>query len=326
MRIAYYGLSSPIFYDYKTKTKKADSDTISSPNPVLDSAFGTAILFDELWFFCESLCPQNLRGLPYVKYLDDIIDLTALNEINTQTIWTSFGGEKQTSIRTERMRSSFQIYWNVVRQVGVTWEAAPDNHTHRLKVGEKNYSGNSMNPDNIVFDLATVELLKFKLKKDIQLITNSFTQNWLDSPDSFLAKSKLTELLIIENVPNYLSRKGPYHECIEAVRENEFLKGYRKWISKQKLKFDPKELEEYKLEIENQLAKAQKEIFLKHLDPKSTYMSIGKTIVGAIADNFIPLISTAYAIGEELDSRAEKKDMMWQGFIISSKQPITSAK
>lgn len=323
MRIAYYGLSSPIFYDYKTKSTKADSDTYSSPNPILDSAFGTIILFDELWFFCESLCPQNLRGLPYVKYLDDIIDLSTLNEINTKSIWNSFGGEQQTYIRDDKMRSSFQIYWDVVRQVGVTWEAAPDTHTHGLKVGEKNYSGSSRNPDNIVFDLATVEFLKLKLGKDIQLITNSFTQNWLDGRDSFLAKSKLTELLIIENVPNHLSRMGPYHKCIEEVRENDYLRGYRKWISEQKLKNDLKELTEYKVEIENQLAKAQKEIFLKYLDPKSTYLSIGKTIAGTIAENLIPFVSTAYSIGEELHSRIEKNEIMWQGFIISTKQTIT---
>ena len=323
MRIAYYGLSSPIFYDYKVKTKRANSDISSSPNPILDSAFGTIILFDELWFFCESLCPQNLRQLPYVKYLEDIIDLTRLNDINVNGIWESFGGEQQTYIRTEKMRNSFDAYSNVVKQIGVTWESAADNHTHGLQVGNKIYHGNSMRPDNIIFDLATVEFLKSFLEKDIQLITNSFTQNWLDSSDSLLAKSKLTELLIIENVPNYLSKLGPYHECIEEVRGNDYLKGYRKWISEQALNFDISELEGYKFEIENQLAKAQKEVFLKYLDPKSTYMSVGKTIAGAIADNFIPFVSNIYSIGEEINVRVKKKDMMWQGFIISSKQRIS---
>lgn len=320
MRIAYYGLSSPIFYDYNAKINRVNSDSFSSPNPILDSAFGTMILFDELWFFCESLCPYNLRGLPYVKYLEDIIDLALLKEINTKAIWDSFGGEEQTSMRYRNLQSSFNIYRKVVKQIGVNWKAAPDNHTHGLTVGGEDYSGNSMNPDKIIFDFATVEWLSSKLKKNIQLITNSFTQKWLDSSDSVLAKSKLTELLIIENIPNYLTKNGPYHKCIEEVRENEYLKGYRNWISEQKLKYEINELKEYKEEIENQLKKAQKDIFLKYLDPKSTYMSVGKTVAGAFADNFIPYISTVISVVDEIELKQEKKQLMWQGFIISAKQ------
>lgn len=322
MSIAYYGLSSPIFYDYQAKIKKAISDTVSSPNPILDSAFGTIILFDEIWFFCESLCPQNMRGLPYIKYLDEIIDLSLLSNIDVEKIWTNFGSEKQNFIRSENMRKGFNIYWDIVKQVGITWKAAPDNHTHRIIVGDKDYSGNSMNPDNIIFDLATVEFLKEELRKDINLITNSFTQNWLDSSDSLLAKSKLTELLIIENIPNYLTRYGPYHECVEELRNNEYLKAYRKWVSEQKLKFDIKELKNLKDEIENQINIAQKEIFLKYLDPKSTYLSIGKTIVGEIIDKFIPFVSSGISIAKDLSERNEKNELMWQGFIISSNRNV----
>lgn len=30
------------------------------------------ILYDELWFLCESLCPFNMRKLPYIKYVDKL--------------------------------------------------------------------------------------------------------------------------------------------------------------------------------------------------------------------------------------------------------------
>lgn len=138
-----------------------------------------------------------------------------------------------------------------------------------------------MNQDNVVFDLATVEFLKqLHQKEDINLITNSFTQSWLENKDSILAKAKITELLIINNIPNYLTKMGPYHECIEEVRENKYLADYRKWISERNLKFNQKELQEVKLEIENQLDIAQRNIFCKYLDPKNTYKSIAKTIIG----------------------------------------------
>jgi hypothetical protein len=323
MRVAYYGLSSPIFYDYKVQADKTQNDTWDSPNPVLDSGFGTILLFDEIWFFCESLCPQNMRKLPYVKFVDTLLDGKIFENINVDKIWKDYGGEEGTANREFRLHENFKIYRDVVSQIGVNWDAAPDSHTHSIKVGQKTYSGNSMRPDNIFFDLATVELLKKKFKKkDIELVTNSFTQTWLDSPESVLAKSKLTELLIIENFPGYLTQLGPYHNCIEEVRENSYLKSYRVWISGKQLKPDLKELADVKKEIENVIEQAKKQQFLKYLDPESTFESITKTVLGAIADEMIPYVSTAKGLIEEFSERKEKKKIMWQGFIITAKDQV----
>jgi hypothetical protein len=322
-RIAYHGLSSPIFYDFKAKIKKAKSDEWSSPNPILDSAFGTMLLFDEMWFFCESLCPYNLRGLPYVKYLEDIIDPIIFNNIKLESIKNSFGTPEELQVRSNRVRSNFDIYSQVMKNVGVTWDAAADNHTHGLIVAGKHYSGNSMTSDNLLFDIAIVEILRaFFIEYDIQLITNSFTQSWFDDPDSSLAKSRLTELLVIEHIPNYLTQNGPYHNCIEEVRANNYLTGYRRWISEKQLSCDLNELKDIKAEVENALIQAQREVFLKYLDPQSTYQSIGKTIIGAIADNVIPYLSATDALIEDLKDRKQKKNLMWQGFIISAKGMI----
>ena len=71
MRIAYVGLSTPLFYDYHFPATKAPSDLSSSPNPILDSSFGIMLLFDEIWFLCRSLCPDNMRSLSYVKFMDE---------------------------------------------------------------------------------------------------------------------------------------------------------------------------------------------------------------------------------------------------------------
>ncbi|WP_119080863.1 hypothetical protein [Chitinophaga alhagiae] len=327
MRIAYYGLSSPIFYDYKIQVDKTHNDTSDSPNPILDSGFGTILLFDEIWFFCRSLCPQNMRNLPYVKFLDDFLDdsfdLTKLDAINIDRIWNELGGEIGTETREFNLHENFRIYRDVVSRVGIHWEAAPDNHTHSLQVGGKHYSGNSMIPHNILFDLATVEILKTQYKrKDIELITNSFTQTYLDSPSSILSQSRLTELLVIENIPGYLTNFGPYHGCVEQVRENSYLKSYREWVSGLKLNHDPKELRDTKNEVENVLAEAQKRYFLKYLDPKSTFKSITKTIIGAAADVIIPYISTVKGVIDDLKERKQRKKIMWQGFIMTARDQV----
>jgi hypothetical protein len=55
-RIGYAGLSTPSFYDYRNPASLGPSDSISSPNPILEDAFGALLLYDELWFLCRSPC------------------------------------------------------------------------------------------------------------------------------------------------------------------------------------------------------------------------------------------------------------------------------
>jgi hypothetical protein len=74
MRIAYVGLSGPLFYDYGHLATPGPADMQSSPNPILDSPYGLLLLFDELWFLTRSVCPENMRELDYVRFLDEAGD------------------------------------------------------------------------------------------------------------------------------------------------------------------------------------------------------------------------------------------------------------
>lgn len=70
LRRALVGFSSPVGYSYEYPAEKTPNDERSSPNPVLMGATGLFVLYDEIWFACRSLCPQNMRSLSYVKFLD----------------------------------------------------------------------------------------------------------------------------------------------------------------------------------------------------------------------------------------------------------------
>lgn len=93
MRRAYIGLSTPIGYDYKNQATKTKADTYSSPNPILDSPFGLLLLFDELVFLTRSLCPENMRRLPYVSFLDE----TNLAIVSTEEIETAIERAKKSN-------------------------------------------------------------------------------------------------------------------------------------------------------------------------------------------------------------------------------------
>jgi hypothetical protein len=318
LRIAYVGLSSPIFYDYKNPASKSPSDIYSSPNPILDSAFGLFLLFDEVWFLCRSVCPENMRNLPYVKFLDETSQLPPLENIPTFNIQDLIKNDPAIAKKYDLFYKNRLDYWETVKKVGIHWDASPDNHSHGLKLKNINISANSLRPELVLFD---IEVLNRLGKKNVELITNSFNQTWLENHDNPLARIKLSELLVIENIPNYLTNKGPYHPCVEEARDNSYLKSYRKWISQHPIVTgDEKELLDIKNEVQAAIKKAQDDVFLKHLNRKGHYISIGKLVGGIALDAYtIGGASTVTSLLEEGFNYFKNHDTRWQGFIVSTR-------
>ena len=315
MRKAYIGLSSPIMYDYKQEASKAPSDLQSSPNPVLDSPFGIMLLFDELIFLCRSLCPENMRNLSYVRFLDEEGKLPEVKDLDYKTIEKYKDSSPILSTDLDNPSSERISYQELLKMHGVYWGPGLDNHTHGLKIGDITAGGNA-DLHNLIFDLIVIERIG---DPNIELITNLYTQRYFEPSLNASLKSRLTELLIIKGIPNYLTPKGPYHPCIDEVRENQYLVDFRSWISNVKLCPKESELKEIASEIESQIQKAQDEIFLKYLNPKSHYKSIGKAAIGDIVGFFVPGISTLASAIEERQREKENINRRWQGFIISTR-------
>jgi len=260
-----------------------------------------------------------MRELPYVKFLDESGQLPWLSNCQSraeelaETIRDDPGFSKQ----CQEYYDSFTVYNQTRQRVGVNWKAAPDNHTHGLGIGDIVTSANSISLQNLLFD---IEAVKSMGQKNTELITNSFTQRFLEESDSPVLKARLAETLIIDNIPNYLSSRGPYHPCVEEARDNRYLKSFRKWISSQTLSPDENEIKDIKEEVEAAIQKSQDEVFLKHLDPKTQYFSIGKKLLGAVADAIVPGVSSVTGALEELSSFFERGERKWQGFIVSTRQ------
>lgn len=340
MRIAYIGLSAPFCYDYLHYASKAPSDdTPVSPNPILESPFGLLLLYDEIWFLCRSLCPENMREIPYVRFLDESGKLPSLKDIGL--IFQPFSGsssevinkrlgkiqtaevlnglyKKIPHVRKEQEKKKLPVAagdWQIpiFVEMGIDW-TYPHNHTKRLRIADITIYANSSSPECLIFDLIVVERLR---NKNIELITNSHSQSWLENPNNPIIKAKFAELLIIDNIPNYLTPEGPYHPCVEKARDNPFLKDFRKWIVSQSITANKKELRDIKSEVEAAIQKSQNEIFLKYLDRKTQYMSIGKTMAGAGADLIVPGLSATASILKEGVNFFDKRKRRWQGFIVS---------
>lgn len=318
MRVAYVGFSTPIFYDYKCRAKKAPADLISSPNPILDSPFGLLLLYDEIWFATRSLCPNNMRKLNYVKFLDEETRLPSLDGFDIEVIRQQTTPESIYAEKITNFNEGVSKYEKLVKEVGIHWNAAIDNHTHNLNINNLTlYACPSIS--NILLDMSIVNYLNNS--HNVEFITNYISQRFLTSLDSPVLKTRFAELLVIDNIPNYLTPNGPYHHCIEDARDDPFSEDFRKYIHTNSAgTTDLEELIAVKKNIESEIQRAQDELFLKNLNPKTQYKSVGKSLLGIGADIAIPGLSTMASIAETTKEYFDNKNTRWQGFIVSSRR------
>jgi hypothetical protein len=321
MRVAFVGLSTPLIYDIGNPASPTSANRYFNQNPVLESAFGLLLLFDEIWFLCRALCPENMRGLSYVKFLDESGLLPNITDI---AYWNSIDVFSDPNI-SERYSRNLEKTAGEYNSTRIFLDrlipgADTDNHRHVLSIGGREDLVPSSAPirlDNILFDL---EVIKRIGRKDVELITNSGTQWWFDSPNNPILQAKLVELLTIGNIPNYLSSKGPYHPCVEDVRNSPYLQSFRTWLTQQSSNVNQGEVEEVTNTVEAELKEAQEHVFLKYLDSQCMYTSTAKIVAGIVADILIPNISSVIALAEATQDYFSDKDKRWQGFIISTRR------
>lgn len=312
-RIGYVGLSTPIYYDYSYKTSESEANLSSSPNPILEGAFGAILLYDEIWFLTKSLCPENMRHLSYVKFLNE------MNQVpNVDPNWLPNSEDIFHSFAITEFNNASKDYEEVKKGAGIYWDAAADNHTHGLRIGDIILSGNSWNLSNVIYDMLMVE----RLPENVELLTNSFSSRLFKSESSLNNQLRLTELLVLDSVPQFISPAGPYHSCIEEVKESAFLKYFRTWIREDAFKASTNEIAEIKKEVDQKLLEAQRNLFLKHLDPKGSYISLGETLLSVGADTLVPGVSTVKNLMGQLNKEKQIKGVRWQGFIVEARSKI----
>jgi hypothetical protein len=310
-RLAYIGLSSPMFYDYTHSAQKVTSDASSSPNPILDSPAGLIIGYDEIWFLCRSLCPQNMRQLPYIKFLDDTDLLKGF------TVTSSEIGELTSSCFTsEQMhyhQKAFSQYKDYVKATGVNWVDGVDNHSHELNIKPlaSKFSANSMRAELVLFDLAIVA----HLGRGFELVTNSFTQRLL-TPLREVSRNKAGAKLISLRFDNYQSKKGPYHPIYDELRANPYISDFRKWIAKQHESFSPKEAEELQRDVKNILEGEQRNALLKELSGTPLATSISSILLGAMIEVVSPQLGFANSVFPSLGEQMLVESRRWQAFLI----------
>jgi hypothetical protein len=312
LRIGLIGLSTPLYWDYRIPAGRgpADDERSETPNPILDSALGLMLFFDELWFLTRSLCPKNLRDAPFCRFLDEEGRLPDVSDVDVYTIASNLYEPLRGRLESNREILEVDVVSAEVRR---RWGARPDNHSRTLQLGSSSMAANAGALECILFDLAVLQRLG---RSDIELVSNSLGQRWMDmggaeSPDA------LAHILVVDELPNYLSPDGPYHPVVEEARDNKHLRHFRDWVATTSSVPSPRELMEVKEEVREGIRESQEELFLKWLDPSSHYQTMGKTVLGTIADLFAGPASSMASLFEEFRDKEASSRLRWQGFIVS---------
>lgn len=308
-RVAYIGLAYPLLYDYGNMAYRTKGDRTSSPNPIIESPLGLMILYDELLFLCRSVCPNNMRDLPYVKFVDemypDFYFAGALNYIDDVYDFVTINE---------------QISFNdIVSRMNIeSWRV--DVHTHSLQIGDLITAGKPIK-DNFIFDLYVFEALQKQYDENIELISNSYFSK---APFNGSVSAEFANRIVIKNIPNYLSKEGPYHECIESLRENEYLTDFRKWIIKKHNHLQYSEIDEVCEEVENCIEECRNRAFKEKLHTNSgfsCFTSTSSTLLKTGIGLFSPAISIMDAFGTVIDKTnkyMDVKSIRWQGFVMDA--------
>lgn len=314
-RIAYIGLSYPLLYDYENPAILSNNDLSDSPNPIIESPLGLMILYDELWFLCESVCPNNMRNLPYVKFVDKMFPNLYFEGASLCKGDKIFNIDENIGLSYEKIINRMNLKgWNRI-----------DMHTHGIQIGNVSISGNS-GRDNFEFDIYVFIALQEQSSDSIELVSNSrfrMTKYTKSNKDA-----EVVEKLVIADIPNYLSKQGPYHPCMEELRNDQYLVDFRKWIIENHNTIQKKEIKEICSDVEYIIKDTRDKVFKKYLEDNnkhSFYFSTGTTILKTgMGLLYAPISILDAIVGISLSGKNVLKvnGDRWQGFVVNSRNKM----
>lgn len=309
-RIAFIGLSSPLCY---VEPLSASSNH-ESANPLLESAFGLSLLFDEIWFVCRDVCPRNMQTLPYVRFLREQRRLPNLEGI-LSIRWRDYLGDNARFIPyyESTLRLAQLKYSEALDRIGRDRQMS-FSPWRRLKHRGLGLYASSVNVGNLVLDMIIMERLR---DRRLELITNSFTDCWLRQ-NSSLFRMTLADVLTIEDIPNFASLEGSYHPSMEEIRENPYLRDFRRWIATQSGDLDPRVIQDIGMEVKQVIIEAEHRLFLRLFDPASLYRTTALTALGAVMDLAIPFAGTLGRTTSDVLKYQRLKNDRWQAFLVST--------
>lgn len=331
-RICYIGLSSPNAFDYNNEASRTSNDTqlYSSPNPIYIGGFGILLLYDELWFLCESLCPENMRKLDYVKFIDQEFPMIDFKEIHNQalTVFLQLPSDRTLLVdylsydASKAYFNSFDSIWDTVKHIGKFISSNLSTTTHSILI-----QGLHLYPEpieqstfNYLFDTLTMDTLYEKTGIRTEFLVSEPVSIFIE--DIFSTKlrpiksqAEAIELLAIKNMPDYFTVKGPYHPCVEDIRSIPTLRDFRAKITSLNSLSDATQIANL---LSHEFANLRTELFKQALSPEHPVKSLLHTICSTAISTEIPFFSPLADTITGIQSYSTAKKRGWAKFMLES--------
>ncbi|MHC1652605.1 hypothetical protein ACODUL_04840 [Stenotrophomonas maltophilia] len=237
----FIGLSGPTFYDYQNPANQTRNDGVGAPNPILENSLALTVFYDEIWFLCESLCPQSLRGHPNIRYLDREIDRQPAHVQDNVRSALKLPPDYGDDGMREVIRRNFEEYWPKAEHAGAYWWDSEgrriDNHTRSLDILGVHCVANSNSPATLATDIAVHKALEKSLPTTLSL--NSFSQALFAKrfPTQFHptrdenTRARTGSFVINAMVDNCVSFQGPDPVIFDRIATSDYTKQFRGYIA-----------------------------------------------------------------------------------------------
>jgi hypothetical protein len=321
MRRAFIGLSGPLGYDYKNQFEKIHLEEASSPNPILENAMGILLFYDELIFACPQVCPKSMRQLDYVKFLSELPNYEEkIKKINEKIKDLDIDSYRDLSEKIHGNKN----YAKAIKKIlgdSVSFTAlntSPrfliDHHTHGFYLGGDEWTrASSFDIKGWLFD--TEVMREFDLMKYDPIFNSNTLLIAEDFENKYKESYKLSDELLIRNIPNYINESGPYNESIEELRHHKFIVEFRTHLDDIMANSNTKELEEIAKSVEFAADEIRRKVFLKHMKNYNSYWGLVKSTGTEIVGLVVPGIGLATELGERYFRDKENKGFKWAAFL-----------
>lgn len=320
MRRAFIGFSSPVGYDTQISTTKTRNDRYPDTcTPMVFGTTGLLILYDEIFFACESLCPENMRALPYVKFLDQEYPSTDL-------LNQSFHADVELAYKSFPEDLAFQ-------NAGLSSAEHQDfceTHYGGYFADHQNglaFMGTEVLPKPGVLQCIIDAWIINRYKElDLAIVINPLTaRNYFQSQadagttvEATLRKLEISEKLItLKNVVDFRGPNGPYHPVIEELRADSDIRYFRQWLNDSCKQWHNREVSE----IVNCVDAIIDEFVAKRLanDVSPSLVKLVVSVAKGLVVEQIEWLGLIAGIADEVrqyqTKRQNKNEYGWQAFI-----------
>ena len=296
---AFVGFSTPLGYDYRIHT------AWDKGNPILEAPTGLLILYDDIWFAHEDVCPLNLRDKEFVHFLQDKDTIPDLSDFDIE----ADGRHELNYSGWDDEYYLWALKNNVVRLEGV------DNHHRRIQYAGITATPDPRRPSNLLIDQYLSSLC------GLDFIANTATSRVLHNPtagsNDILKSDNLKLQVTSDLIPCYLSESGPYIEYIDDLRASPYIKDFRRKMNQVVIERPNEPSRTLSADIRHEFEEFRNNCLKARIDTKRIFASCVVDIAFVFLET-IPYATLSKSIYDSISNlrrfRISKK-YRWTGFL-----------